>query len=108
MNTKPPSRQQSKGFSPELVERLSKLNPTDRSKVIETASKLLAIRARREATGSGTVDLTTYEKGAGADTTTDTARDDLKGDTARLEPGNDSVRMSLTPEHVLDEGKRQQ
>lgn len=72
------------------------------------AAALLNKRAEREAKGNGAVDLTVYEKGAGADTTTDTARDDLKGDTARLEPGNDSVRMSLTPEHVLDEGKRQQ
>lgn len=61
-------------------------------------------RAERAVQGNRVVDLTTNQKGAGAGTTTDTASNDLKGDTARLEPGNDSVRMSLTPEHGLDDG----
>lgn len=59
MSTTPPSQRQSKGLSPELVERLSKLSPADRDKVIDAASKLLAIRAKREAEAkNGSVDLT--------------------------------------------------
>ena len=59
MTTTPPSSKQSKGLSPELVNRLNNLSPADRSKVVETASKLLAIRAKREAEATdGKIDLT--------------------------------------------------
>lgn len=94
--------------SPKLAALLAKLTPAEREQAIKMAAALLNKRAEREAKGNGVVDLTVYEKGAGAGTTMDTARDDLKGDTARLEPGNDSVRMSLTPENGLDDRQRQQ
>lgn len=94
--------------SSKLAALLAKATPAEREQAIKMAAALLNKRAEREAKGNGVVDLTTNQKGAGAGTTTDTASNDPKGDTARLEPGNDSVRMSLTPEHVLDEGKRQQ
>lgn len=94
--------------SPKLAALLAKATPAEREQAIKMAAALLNKRAEREAKGNGKVDLTTYENGAGAGTTMDTASDEPKGDTARLEPGNDSVRMSLTPENGLDERQRQQ
>ncbi len=108
MSTTQQSKKPSAQPSPKLAALLAKATPAEREQAIKMAAALLNKRAEREAKGNGVVDLTVYEKGAGAGTTMDTASDGPKGDTTRLEPGNDSVRMSLTPENGLDERQRQQ